>query len=214
MSSAGSLETGRATLAAVVLVASGVVVGSMFARGSQVSAREAPPVPVVAPEVSQADRIKRGEYLVTIGGCNDCHTPWVMTDKGPAPDMSRMLSGHPSDVKVTPPPIEQLAEGGWVWTGFATNTAFHGPWGTTYAINLTPEPISGMGGVWTEEMFINALRKGKHFGESRPIMPPMPWQAYGKMTDEDLKAVFAYLRSIPPVKNEVPAYEPPPKKKK
>jgi hypothetical protein len=58
-------------------------------------------------------------------------------------------------------------------------------------------------------MFIKALRTGKHFGQSRPIQPPMPWPAYGQMTDADLKAVYAYLRSIPPVKNLVPDYEPP-----
>ena len=211
MSSARSLEAGRAAVLVVVLVATGAIIGTVLSRGSHVARAEAA---APSPEAERAATIERGRYLVTIGGCNDCHTPWVMTERGPEPDMTRMLSGHPSDVKVTPPKgAQQSAEGGWVWSGFATNTAFHGPWGTTYAINLTPEPISGMGGVWTEEMFINALRKGKHFGESRPIMPPMPWQAYGKMTDEDLKAVFAYLRSIPPVKNEVPAYEPPVKKK-
>jgi mono/diheme cytochrome c family protein len=209
MSSARSLEAGRAAVLVVVLVATGAVVGTLLSRNTHTARAEAP---APSPQVERAAMIARGEYLVTIAGCNDCHTPWLMTERGPAPDMTRMLSGHPSDVKVTPPQgAPQSAEGGWIWSGFATNTAFHGPWGTTYAINLTPEPISGMG-IWTEEMFINALRKGKHFGESRPIMPPMPWQAYGKMTDEDLKSVFAYLRSIPPVKNEVPAYEPAVKK--
>jgi len=67
---------------------------------------------------------------------------------------------------------------------------------------------TGMG-IWTEEMFMKALRTGKHFGQSRPIMPPMPASAYGQMNDEDLKAVYAYLRSIPPVKNLVPDYQPP-----
>jgi hypothetical protein len=63
--------------------------------------------------------------------------------------------------------------------------------------------------VWTEDMFIRAIREGKHMGTSRPIQPPMPWMWYGKMTDEDLKAVFAYLRTIPPVENQVPDYQPP-----
>jgi hypothetical protein len=53
-------------------------------------------------------------------------------------------------------------------------------------------------------MFIKALRTGKHLGASRPILPPMPWQSISTMTDDDLKAVFAYLRSIPPVVNRVP----------
>jgi mono/diheme cytochrome c family protein len=213
MSSARSLEASRAALLVVVLVASGALIGTLLSRSTFETRAAAEAAPAPTPEQERAARVARGKYVVTISGCNDCHTPWVMTERGPEPDMSRMLSGHPSDVKVAPPQgAQQSAEGGWVWSGFATNTAFHGPWGTTYAINLTPEPISGMG-IWTEEMFMNALRKGKHFGESRPIQPPMPWQAYGQMTDEDLRSVFAYLRSIPPVKNEVPAYEPPAKKK-
>src|SRR4051812_37440324 len=48
--------------------------------------------------------IQRGKYLVTTGGCNDCHTPWKMGEKGPEPDMLRMLSGHPATVKVGPGP--------------------------------------------------------------------------------------------------------------
>jgi hypothetical protein len=64
-------------------------------------------------------------------------------------------------------------------------------------------------GIWTEDMFIKAMRLGKHMGTSRPIQPPMPWPWYGKMTDDDLKAVFAYLQSIPPIVNHVPDYEPP-----
>jgi hypothetical protein len=60
-------------------------------------------------------------------------------------------------------------------------------------------------GVWTEERFLKTIRTGKHWGEGRPIQPPMPWPTLGHLTDEDLKAVYAYLRTIPPIKNEVPA---------
>ena len=163
------------------------------------------PVASAAAPASHAEVVERGKYLVTILDCHGCHTPWKMTDKGPAPDMSRMLSGHPSDLKMPPPPA---AQGPWLWQGAATNTAFAGPWGVTYTVNLTPDVNTGLG-IWTEEMFIKALRTGKHFGQSRPIQPPMPWPAYGQMTDADLKAVYAYLRTIPPVKNLVPDYEPP-----
>ena len=213
MLSARSLEASRAAGLVVVLVVAGVTVGAMFSSNvravrAESAAMRSPTAQQENVTLSRADMVKRGEYLVTILGCNDCHTPWIMGPGGPAPDMSRMLSGHPSDVKLTPP---QKLPDGWMWAGSATNTAFFGPWGVTYAINLTPEPISGMGGVWTEEMFIRALRLGKHFGESRPILPPMPWPAFGKMSDDDLKAVWAYLQSIPPIKNEVPAHEPPPK---
>ncbi|HSB37118.1 MAG TPA: diheme cytochrome c-553, partial [Thermoanaerobaculia bacterium] len=75
----------------------------------------------------------RGKYLVAIMGCNDCHTPLKMTEKGPVPDETRLLSGHPQDMKL---PVAPAANGPWVWHGAATNTAFAGPWGVTYAANL------------------------------------------------------------------------------
>jgi len=58
-------------------------------------------------------------------------------------------------------------------------------------------------------MFIKTLRGGKFMGMSRDILPPMPWQTIGQMTDEDLKAVFTYLKSITPIHNAVPAPLPP-----
>jgi mono/diheme cytochrome c family protein len=150
---------------------------------------------------AQAARIKRGEYLVTIGGCNDCHTPLKMGAHGPEPDFSRALSGHPEKFVLAAPP--KLGDGGWMWSGAATNTAFAGPWGISYARNLTPDEVTGIG-IWTEEMFIKTLRTGRHWGVSRPILPPMPWQNYARATDEDLKSIYAYLRSLKPIRNEVP----------
>jgi hypothetical protein len=152
-----------------------------------------------------ADPVARGKYLVGVLGCNDCHTPWEMRPNGPQPDMKRMLSGHPQDLKVPPPP---KPVGPWVVSMVGTNTAFAGPWGISYANNLTPDQNTGMG-IWTEEMFVGAIRSGKHMGTSRPIQPLMPWQAYRNLPDEDLKAVYVYLRSIPPIANRVPDYEPP-----
>jgi hypothetical protein len=145
-------------------------------------------------------------YLVNGIGCNDCHTPLKMTDHGPEPDMTRMLSGHPSALKMTRPP--KLGPGPWAWTGAVTNTAFAGPWGVSFAANLTPERNSGLG-IWTEDMFVRALKTGRHMGTSREILPPMPWTAFRNLSDEDLKAIYAYLRTIPPVVNQVPvALEP------
>jgi hypothetical protein len=95
----------------------------------------------------------------------------------------------------------------WMAAASATLTAWSGPWGISYSANLTPDS-SGMG-VWTEEMFIQAMRTGKHWGISRPIMPPMPWETLGHLPDADLKSMFAYLRTIPPIANVVPDYEPP-----
>jgi hypothetical protein len=155
----------------------------------------------------RAAQVERGRYLVNIGGCNDCHTPLKMTDHGPEPDMTRMLSGHPAALKMPAPPA--LPDGSpWAWTGAATSTAFAGAWGVTYAFNLTPDQNSGLG-IWTEDMFVRAMRTGRHMGTSRPIMPPMPWQNIGKLTDDDLKALYAYLRSIPPISNQVPDYAEP-----
>jgi hypothetical protein len=151
-------------------------------------------------------RVERGKYLVTIMVCNDCHTPYKMGPNGPEPDMTRMLSGHPEGMKLPSPP---KPSGPWIATA-VPNSAWAGPWGISYAINLTPDKNTGIGGgVWSEEVFVKAIKTGKHLGTSRPIQPPMPWPAYGQATDEDLKAIFAYLKSIPPIVNHVPDYEPP-----
>src|SRR5690242_11635505 len=80
----------------------------------------------------RAKRVERGEYLVKIMGCNDCHTPWKMGPKGPEPDMTRFLSGHPE--QIGPLPAAKASEP-YVWSGFGTNTAFSGPWGVSYAFN-------------------------------------------------------------------------------
>src|SRR5262249_54243889 len=135
-----------------------------------------------AANLNPSQRIERGRYLVTAIGCNDCHTPLKMTEHGSQPDMTRMLSGHPASLKMPPPP--QLKPGAWVSIGSATNTAFAGPWGVSYAGNLTPDQNSGLG-IWTEDMFVRALRTGRHMGTSRTINPPMPWQAFRNFSDDD-----------------------------
>ncbi len=152
------------------------------------------------------DLVARGEYLVATMACNDCHTPWKMGEQGPEPDMSRALSGHPQGLHM--PPAPKLPEGPWLWTGAATNTAFAGPWGVTFAANLTPDTSSGIG-AWTEDMFVRSIRSGRHWGTGRQIMPPMPWPAYSHLNDDDIHAIYAYLRSLPPIVNEVPPYIPP-----
>ena len=155
---------------------------------------------VSSPAAPVVDIVERGRYLVTVASCNDCHTPFKMGPNGPQPDMTRMLAGHPQELRM---PAAPAARDPWVWSGAATNTAFAGPWGVSYASNLTPEPNTGLG-IWTEDLFVKALRTGRHWGQARPILPPMPWQSYSRMTDDDLKAMYAYLRTIPPVVNSVP----------
>ncbi len=180
------------------------LIGSLSIMGCQQTPKQTETV--AEKQMPKEDPAARGKYLVTILACNDCHTPFKMGANGPEPDMTRMLSGHPESEILPPPPAPQ---GPWIWGGAGTNTAFYGPFGVTYSPNLTPDQNTGMG-IWTEDIFIKAIRTGKHFGTSRPIMPPMPWQSYSKMTDGDLKAIFGYLRSIPPIKNTVPDYVPPP----
>jgi hypothetical protein len=146
-----------------------------------------------------------GEHLVTICGCNDCHTPKKMTERGPEPDSSLWLSGHPASMPAPAVDRDDMAKRGLGVTDFLT--AWVGPWGTTYAPNLTSDE-TGIG-MWTEQQFITCIREGKLKGLSRPLLPPMPWQFYKAMTDGELKAIFAYLKSTKPIKNIAPAYEPP-----
>lgn len=150
---------------------------------------------------------ERGRYLVQIGGCNECHTPWTF-DKAlnmPVPNMSRYLSGHPADA---PDPGGTAGKEDIGLIG-PTFTSFKMPFGIVYAPNLTPDQDTGLGS-WREAEFIRAMRTGKHFGgNGRAILPPMPWMNLAIMTDDDLKAVFAYLRSIPAIRNPVPEHKVP-----
>ncbi len=190
-------------LAAFVAVSAGA--GSEETAAGDLAALARPASIPEVPPTGQAAAVERGRYLVAAMGCNDCHTPFKMGPQGPEPDMSLMLSGHPEGLVM--PPAPDLGGGPWQWAGAATNTAFAGPWGVSFAANLTPDP-SGLG-AWDEEIFIRAIRTGKHWGQSRPILPPMPWPAFRNLNDEDLGAIFAYLRSLPPIANHVPEPLPP-----
>jgi cytochrome c553 len=161
---------------------------------------------VASAQAGDAALLKRGAQLAAFGGCVDCHTPFKMGPNGPEKDMARGLSGHPAELVLPPPP---KVDGAWNWAGSASMTAFIGPWGTSYAINLTPDRDTGIG-AWREQDFIQAMRTGKHLGTGRPILPPMPWQSVGSLPDKDLRALFAYLKAQPAVKNKVPDYVPPP----
>jgi cytochrome c553 len=176
----------RITVAVVALAAVTVGAQSLRSTSAQAAGRQ---------------RVERGKDLVWSIGCNDCHTPKKMGPRGPELDTARLLAGHRESPSLPPPPA--LPAGPW---GIVTNTeltAWSGPWGITYTANLTPDENTGLG-IWTEEMFVQALRTGRHMGVSRPILPPMPWDVYGRLPDDDLKAIYAYLRSIPAVHNRVP----------
>lgn len=159
------------------------------------------------PSVNKEDLIKRGEYLVTVIGCNDCHSPKRMGNRGPEIIPELMLSGYPGDRPVQKAHMAALNEGwGLLNSDF---TSFVGPWGQSFAGNLTPDQ-TGIGN-WTEDQFKKALTKGKFKGleGGRMLLPPMPWQNWANLKDEDVSAIYAYLKSIPAVRNVVPPPIPP-----
>ena len=117
---------------------------------------------------------ERGKYLVSIAGCNDCHTPGYFLGK---PDMARFLGG---------------SEVGFEIPGLGV---FHGP-------NLTPDKETGIGN-WTDEQVLTALQKGAR-PDGRMLAPIMPWHAFANLTPDDAKGIVAYLRTLQPVKNKVP----------
>ena len=175
----------------VIIVSAMLLVTTVFGCGRKATLAE--------------NSVERGKYLVTLGGCNDCHTP-KMPGPGGAPelDAKHLLSGHPEN---TPPPTwtpEDSKRNVLVTTNDML-TAWAGPWGVSFAINLTPDKETGIG-EWSEATFIQMARTGKHQGQpnGRDVLPPMPWFNMKDLSETDLKAIWAYLRSIPPVKNQVP----------
>ena len=175
-------------------------------------AQPAPPPAATTLPAPTPNPVERGKYIVSTSACHDCHTPTKMGPNGPEPDMDRALSGHPEAVKITTGP---KLTGPWMAAGSNTFTAWSGPWGISFTANLTPDDNTGIG-QWSEQTFIDTIRKGKHMGTSRDLLPPMPWPVYKNFTDDDLKAIFAYLRTIPKVHNRVPdpILAPPPPAKK
>jgi mono/diheme cytochrome c family protein len=158
--------------------------------------------------MSQDELIARGEYLIETTGCHDCHTPKTFGPEGMKPDETKLLAGHPEGSQLYEIDINMVGPGKWTLTNDHL-TAWVGPWGISFSSNLTPDNATGLGAV-SEEMFIKTLREGKIKGIGRQMLPPMPYEVFGKMTDEDLKAMYAYLQSIPSVSNKVNEPVPPP----
>jgi hypothetical protein len=154
-------------------------------------------------ELNAENDIIRGKYLVGIMGCNDCHSPKRMGENGPEIIPELLFSGYPSERPVVNFDSPLLKEGFGMF--YPDLTAAAGPWGISFAGNLTPD-ATGIGN-WTEEQFKIALTQGKFKGleNARMLLPPMPWLNYSEMKDEDIRAVFKYLQSIDPVENVVPA---------
>jgi hypothetical protein len=140
-------------------------------------------------------------------GCNDCHSPKQMGPNGPEIIPELMLSGFQSTNPIVKFKDPMIKEGFGMF--YPDLTAAAGPWGVSFAANLTPDP-SGIG-TWTEEQFKRALKEGRLKGieGSRMLLPPMPWFNYTEIKDEDVSAIFAYLKSLKPISNVVPQPIPP-----
>ena len=134
------------------------------------------------PQPNASDRVAYGKYLVNAGHCDGCHTP--------------------TDEHLNPIPGMEFA-GGALLTGY---------WGpdpkqmiSVASLNLTPDP-SGIA-YFDEGMFIEVIRTGNV--KARPLSNIMPWGFFRKLSDEDLKAIFAYLRTLKPVQHRVDNTESP-----
>ena len=161
------------------------------------------------PQLSKEDIIKRGEYLVNIIGCDHCHTPKKMTEHGPVPDMDRRLMGFPASDSIAAINKDVLGPGKWMLMN-GDLTAFVGPWGMSYGANITSDD-TGIG-TWSYEQFKKSITEGKYKGldNSRPLMPPMPWESFSLLEENDINAIYEFLMSTKPIENVVPAYVAPP----
>jgi mono/diheme cytochrome c family protein len=119
-------------------------------------------------------QVERGKYLVGIIPCTDCHTPGTFLGH---PDMNRYLGG--SDVGFEVPGL-----------------------GVFYGSNLTPDNDTGLG-KWTIEQIATAITSGKT-PDGRILAPPMPVESFKNLTKADALAIAAYLKTLPPVKNQIP----------
>lgn len=190
------MKTGRKTVAAFALA-----VPMTFGMFSASTARAGD-----KGDKKELSQIKRGEHLVKVGLCADCHTPKKMGPNGPEEDVSLMLSGHPASHVM--PRAPEMPPGPWAIAVAGGLTAWSGPWGVTFTRNLTPDKKTGLGD-WTEKNFIDTIRTGKKLGKGRPILPPMPIAQINNYSDDELRAIFAYLQSLPPISNAVPEPIPP-----
>lgn len=183
----------------VVAAAAVIVIGGALYACNSAATKEEKNEPIL----TQAQMIERGNYLVASIGCDDCHSPKRMGPQGPEIIPELRLSGYPADRPLQKPDSNVVKQG---WMLFAADlTSAVGPWGVSFAANITSD-ATGIGN-WTEHNFITAIRTGKMKGmeNNRSMLPPMPWFNFKNLSDEDLKSIFAYLKTTAPVENLVPA---------
>ncbi len=157
-------------------------------------------------KLSKEEYENRGKYLVEMIGCHDCHSPKKMGERGPELISELAFSGFQANSEL-PMMNKQALENGWMLMN-PDLTAFVGPWGISYAANLTPHD-TGMGS-WNFEQFKRAMVEGKYKGQKdgRMLLPPMPWQNFKEVEEEDLRAMYNYFKSLKPVDNVVPSPKP------
>ena len=142
-------------------------------------------------------------------GCHDCHTPMKIGPNGPEQDMARAPQ--------RPPGERRGAAGANLPAGYlavigATFTSFSGPWGTSFTRNLTPDKETGLGD-WTVEEFIATMKTGRERGKGRPGAAADAGAEPRALSDQDIRSLFAYLQSLPPIKNRMPQPIEPPDQK-
>lgn len=154
-------------------------------------------------EADKSEIIEKGRIITEIFGCVDCHSPKIQEGEFLVNDPEKLFSGHPADNKL--PQFSPDIIGPGKWRGLFTDsmTAWGGPWGISYAANLTPDKKTGIGRL-SEDNFVSILNIGIHSNMNRKLMEPMPWKEISELRDDDLKAVFQYLKTVKPVRNNVP----------
>lgn len=163
-------------------------------------------------EVKMDDTVSYGGYktaeqwekhIVTIAGCSDCHPLKKMASTGAKPNIELTLSGHSANMPSPDTDRNQIESKGLAVTNDLT--AWVGPWGISYVANITSDNSTGIG-KWSLEQFMACLRKGKYMGleKARNLLVHMTWQDFQNLTDNEMKVVFAYLKSTKPIHNIVP----------
>ena len=190
------MRTSILTVAVTILSVAAILIGCD--NTGDYSKKESEPV-----KLDSASMVRRGEYLVTVGVCDDCHSPKNMGPQGPEIDMERRLSGYPSSRPL--PKFDTVMANKGITQFNEDFTAYAGPWGVSFSANLTGDATGA--GSWPLQKFIYAIRNGKFKGDpnGRDLLPPMPWFNYKMMTDEDLASIHAYLKTLKPVENVPPA---------
>lgn len=147
--------------------------------------------------------VEMGKLLTEEFGCVDCHTPKIMRNNYLINDPDRLFSGHPEDKILPQFPPEIIGPDKWRGLFTDSMTAWGGPWGISYSANLTPDNETGIGKL-SEKNFVSVLSLGIHSGMNRKLMQPMPWKETSALREEDLNAIYVYLRTVEPIKNKVP----------